>query len=355
MAVTIKDVARLAGVGEATVSRVLNNSGYVKAGTRAQVFAAIKELNYYPNSAAQNLSSNRTNTVAVVVPDITNPFFSDVIRGITTVLNNTPYSLVFFNCDEDPQRQINALDDTLRNRVRGLILSPTNENCPEAARRLCLLQKDQTPVVLLDRDFSGFCLDGVFIDNHYGAYIATKRLLEEGHRRIAIIHGPLDTMPGRDRLQGYLDAYQSFGLTPPEDCCLLGDFRFESGKTMTDRLLALSSRPSAILCCNNMMTMGCLKSLHCHGLETPDDIALIGFDALDKWDLWGENITVVQRATMDMGILAAQMLLKRIDGKSSLAEEHDENNPNRVFLRPQLLIRGSEKFIIQENSITATI
>jgi len=339
MSATIYDVAQHAGVSLSTVSRVINNSGYVKQETRDKIQNAIDALNYIPSSAARNLSKNESNNIAVVIPDITNPFFSEVIKGITKELDKTDFDLIFYNTNENIQKELHALQAIIKNRVRGLIITPIMEASQESKALLKNIQEMGIPIVLIDRDICGLNCDGVFVDNVAGAYEATKLLLNENHRRIAIIHGPTSSIPGRDRLKGYLDAYQSVNVIPPRSLQYTGNFMYESGVEATRKILKSKKRPTAIFCCNNLMTLGCLSVLKENNLKIPDDIAIVGFDELSLYDVITNPITVVSRATTEMGALAVHTLLGRIRQSTELAAV------NRIILQPHLKIRGSEKLI----------
>lgn len=340
MAVTIYDVAKQAGVALSTVSRVINNSGYVKQETRNKVYEAIKTLNYIPSSVARTLSKNESNNIAVVIPDITNPFFGEVIKGITKELDQTEFDLIFYNTNENIQKEYRALQAIIKNRVRGLIITPIAEMAEENKELLKQIQEMGIPIVLIDRDIHGLNCDGVFVDNVTGAFEATKLLLNENHRRIAIIHGPLTSIPGRDRLKGYIDAYQSVNMRALRSLQYVGDFMFESGVSATQKILKSKKRPTAIFCCNNLMTMGCMAALKENHLKIPDDMALVGFDELSIHDIISSPITVVSRATTQMGTLAVHTLLQRIRHPEELPEQ-----PNRIILQPHLKIRGSEKLV----------
>lgn len=344
MAVTIYDVAQHAGVALSTVSRVINNSGYVKQETRNKVYEAIKALNYVPSSVARTLSTNESNNIAVIIPDITNPFFSEVIKGITKELDTTEFDLIFYNTNENIQKEYRALQAIIKNRVRGLIITPIAEMVQENKNLLKQIQEMGIPIVLVDRDIHGLNCDGVFVDNVTGAFEATKLLLNENHRRIAIIHGPLTSIPGKDRLKGYLDAYQAVNIQPARSLQYVGNFMFESGVSATRRILKARKRPTAIFCCNNLMTMGCMAALKENHIKIPDDMAVVGFDELSVYDIISSPITVVSRATTEMGSLAVHTLLRRIRHPGEQPE-----HPNRIILQPHLEIRGSEKLISKTN------
>lgn len=339
MGYTIKDVARLAGVGIATVSRVLNNSGYVKQSTRERVMDAASQLSYAPNIVARSLSRSSSDIIAVIIPDITNPFFSEAIRGITAVLNNTSFSLVFYNTNEDQYVEQRALESLQGRGIAGLIFSPEQENNPVAAEHVRKLQSAGIPTVLLDRDLMEVDCDRVLIDNVTGARRATESLLAAGHRRIAIIHGPENTTPGRERLQGWREALCSYNITPAPELCFSGNFSYESGLEQTIAILSTAPDVTAIFSCNNIMTLGCIKALRDAGRLIPEDIALVGFDGLDS-TLCG-NISHVSRPTAEMGKEAVNILLRRIFAH---LPDYSLCQNERHVMGTDLVLKGSERF-----------
>ncbi len=346
MGYTIKDVAKLAGISIATVSRVLNNSGYVKESTRERVMEAVSQLGYAPNIIARSLSRSSSDTIAVIIPDITNPFFSEAIRGITAVLNNTAFSLVFYNTNEDPHMEQRALESLQGRGIAGLIFAPEQENNPATAEHIRKLQSAGIPTVLLDRDLIGVDCDRVLIDNVTGARRATESLLAAGHRYIAIIHGPENTTPGRERLQGWREALCDHGVIPAPELCFPGSFTYESGLEQSRAILADAPGVTAIFSCNNVMTLGCIKALRDAGLLIPDDIALVGFDGLDS-TLCG-NISHVSRPTVEMGKEAVNILLQRIAAR---LPDYSLCQNERLIMQTGLVLKGSERFCAKDRDM----
>lgn len=340
MNLTIKDIAKLAGVSSATVSRVLNNASSVKKETREQIERIIEENHYVPNVMAQGLSKNESSTVGVIVPDICNPFFCEVIKGIGTVADENGLKIILCDTDEDPQKEVEYLEDLKQLRPKGIIITPISDSNEFNSQYLSLLEGLGIPIALVDRDVKYSNFDGVFIDNIKGAFDATSALLGEGHREIALIAGPKTSKPGRDRLRGYLKAFDMSGLKADESLIYYGDFRLESGYGITKTILGRKDRPTAIFSCNNLMTMGTLKALREAGCRVPDDMALIGFDQNSMLDILDFKISYIARQTTEMGRIAMEILLEQFD--ESLRKDRAVK---RITLIPELVLNGSEKRI----------
>lgn len=334
MAITIREIAESAGVSEATVSRVLNGSPLVQEKTRARIEAVMQKMNYTPSMAARALSNRKTPTIAVIVPDITNPFFSDAISGISQVVRPSEYAVIFFDTNENPAQEVKALNTALSYMVSGIIYCPQSET-NDVGEQIQTLRERNMPIVFLDREIQGLDCSGVFADGYCGAYDAVTALIKAGNRDVSIIHGPVSTHPGRSRLEGYYAAMREAGLPVRPSHVKRGDFKQDSGYRLTLELLAEEQRPDAIFSCNNLMSIGCIKALHENGVRIPDDIAFAGFDELDRFGLLGRGLTVVTRDSVAMGREAAQFLIERIGDP--------EQSTMRVMQKTQLHLRGSEK------------
>jgi DNA-binding LacI/PurR family transcriptional regulator len=324
---TIHDVASRAGVSVATVSRWLAGHN-VRAGE--DVRRAVEELGYRPNASAQSLKTGRQGTIGVVVPDITNPFFAAVVKGLEKAIPNGSYRILLASSDESAEREAEVLAD-LEGRVDGFVLAPANEQ----DRAPLALHRAGVPVVLLDREVSGGEVhDVVLVDNVHGAAAAAEHLLSLGHRRIAMINGPDDTTPGRERRAGFTRALREAGV--PDDPALdfTGDFREESGWTLANRMLDLVDTPTALFSANNQMTIGALKALRSRGVRIPDQLSVVGFDDLALGSLLEPPLTCVTRADEEQGELTMRLLLERLS-------EHAVTPPRRIVLDAHLEVRGS--------------
>lgn len=338
MEITIKDIAKHAGVSPATVSRVMNNTANVSEATKKKVLAAVEKYNYSPNIFAKALSRNESNTIGVVVPDITNPFFGEVIKGIVELVDKNNLIMILCDTGEDSKKEEKHLINLKSQRLKGLIITPTSDSNEFNSHYLSLLEDMGIPIILVDRDVKNSNFDGVFIDNVKASFDATMKLIENGHRRIALISGPEDSKPGRDRKKGYVKALKVSNIALDENIILRGDFKLESGYMHTKAILNMKDRPSAIFCSNNMMTLGCIKALNEYNILVPRDISLIGFDDIEILNILDINITTVKRPTVEMGNIAMELLIERLVNK-------DKDHLKRVVLQADLISRGSELYI----------
>lgn len=336
--VTIRDIAKEAKVSIATVSRVINNSDNVKEETKEIVMKVMKKLNYIPSDIARNLSKSETNMIGVVVPDINNPFFGKIIKGISAVANKE--DLYMFLCDtmESEEKEMKFLKMLGGQRIKGLIITPTMDNEKFNPEYLSVLENLNIPIVLVDRDIKYSNFDGVFLDNIDAAYQAVDCLIKEGHEKIAIIAGLTTSKPGRDRLRGYKKAMVMNALEVDDQYIFYGDFKLESGYELTKKILEMQDPPTAIFVSNNMMNLGCIKALIEKNMKMPDDISLIGFDELEICNIMNINVSVVSSPMAEMGVCAMNMLLDRLKYVDS-----KERDAKRINLHPKLVLKGSEK------------
>ena len=338
---TIVDIAKKAGVSCATVSRVINNTAPVNKETRAKIQAVINEYNFSPNSIANEMAKMAQNTIAVVVPDITNPFFSEVIKGINAEADKLNFNAIFYDTDEDQEKEVAILKKLKSMSIKGLIISPTTDTNEFNGDYLKLLESIGIPIYLIDRDVKYSNFDGVFIDNIKGAFDATCALINEGHKDIAIIAGPKSSKPGRDRLRGYKKAFIMNDIEIQEDLIFYGDYRMESGYELTNKILNLDIRPTAIFTCNNLMSLGSLKSIIEHHLIIPDDIAFITFDEIEVLNILGMKVSSISRPTQEMGRIAVNNLSNKIKNTNSISNIQTDT----ITLIPTLKLLGSEKMI----------
>jgi LacI family transcriptional regulator len=322
----INDVARRAGVSPATISRYLRGQ---RIRSEEAVRAAIKECDYWPTAAARSLRSGVHYAIAVVVPDITNPFFAALVKGIESVFQAGPYSVLLANTDESSELEDTLLADLVR-RVDGVILAPATEQdqTPLHVREAGL------PVVFVDREMTEASFDSILVDNVDGGRQAARHLLGLGHRRIAMISGPLSNTPGRARHEGFVAELQDHEVKLEEEYCIVADFREKGGYDAMLHLLALNERPTAVFAANNLMTIGALRALHSMRVQMPDEMSIIGFDDLDLAEILQPPLTIIDRPMVRQGVLAARLLLTRLI-------DHSAEEPQRVVLPVRLVERGS--------------
>lgn len=321
----IHDVARLAGVSTATVSRYLAGEHVRSA---PAVAAAVKQLSYRPSITARNLRTGRHLAVGVVVPDIANPFFAAVTRGVENVVAPHGLQVAIANSGEDVQLEAEAVD-ALQRRVDGVILAPATETDVVPQR----LASSGLPVVFVDRGVSGANFDLVEVDNADGARQAAEHLVRLGHRAIGLISGPLSSTPGRERHDAFLGALEAMGVQISAEYIELSDFKEAGGYAAMTRLLTLTDHPSAVFVSNNLMSIGALKAASDLGMRIPGDISMLGFDDLDLAPLLDPPYTVIDRPTITQGEEAGRLMIDRLTDPT--------RSPERVILPVRLVVRSS--------------
>jgi LacI family transcriptional regulator len=325
--VTIREVARYAGVSHQTVSRVLNGSPDVAQDTRAQVQQAIRELDYHPNAQAVSLSRNRSGIIGMIVDRAGDSFFGPIVDGACKALTERERFMLL--AETDYIEQPTAIAALLRSRrIDGMILALPLADSLEQAHQIA---QGHLPLVLVDLQYP-IDADYIAIDNLRGGYVATQHLLQLGHRRIGIICGPALLPVSQARLAGYRQAHQDYGIAYCEALVVPGEFRIESGIRGTEYLLGLEHRPTAIFCSDDQMAIGAMRVIAQHGLRIPHDISLIGFDDIQYVEHTYPALTTVHQPLYHMGYLAASHICSAVDG---VAE------PLRVTLVPELIIRES--------------
>ncbi|WP_343209950.1 LacI family DNA-binding transcriptional regulator [Anaerolentibacter hominis] len=334
---TIKDIAARAGVSKSTVSRVINNAGYVNAQTRQKVEAVIRELNFLPSASARSLSRQETSAVGVLIPEIDNSFFGEALRGILEIIDENDLTLICCDTDNNAAREEKALRMLKGQRVRGIILTPAVDYPdPEEAGKVQRLIEDlNVPVVQMDREFAGAGWDGVFYENKASAYAATEILIEEGCRKIGIITGDLKLKIARERFLGYKAALADHGIPMEEDFIYQGDFTIETAYRLTRDMLSADRLPEGMLTCNNRTSLGFIKGLRERNMRPGREIAAIGIDHIPVLDVIGYDYSYVTRDTVEMGREAMRLLLGRIE---------EPDRPARTVMMPyKLALKGSER------------
>ena len=328
---SLQEVARRAKVSIATVSRVMNKSDKVVPETRALVEQAMRELDYRPSRVARRLrmKKGRAHLVGLMIPDIQNPFFTDIARGVEDAAYASEYALLLCNSDDNPEKERFYLNVMRAEAVDGIVLPPFDEG----AAAVVEMVKSGLPVVFVDRCLSKVKTDLVEVDNYRGAFDATAHLIERGHRNIGLIDGPPQISTSRERRRGYLDALAEAGIAVRKDLLRVGDFRQESGRVLAGELLDLKKPPTALFAVNNLMTVGALAAVHQRGLRVPRDVAVLGFDDLPWAESLDPPLTVVRQPAYEVGKQAMELLLKRIIEPA--------RPPVTVRLLPQLIVRRS--------------
>jgi len=307
---TIGDVARRAGVSKVTVSRVLNGAANVNAQTRERVEQAIRDLAYLPNLAARSLRSRQTQTIALVVPDITNVFWTTVARGVEDQAQKKGYSVLLGNTDENPEKQRSYLRAVMQQRVDGVIIAPYNRDSDTI--RPLLDQKIAT--VLIDRKLDGLAIDSVRGDSVGGAYALVSHLIGLGCQRIAMIAGPRGASTAEERALGYCLALRQAGMQLDARWMRWGEYKAAWGEEAAAMLFAGEPKPDAIFAANNQIALGVWEYLLKRGVRVPQDVALVCFDEMADSARLFPFFTVAAQPAYAIGSAAADLLFARIQG-----------------------------------------
>ena len=338
---TITELARRAHVSPATVSRVFSGQGYVSESTRAEILRIAKELNYAPKKyKKRNPASSGGNVIGMVIPDIRNSFYTEIIRAIEETLDKKGYELFVCDSNEDSRKEIRCLAALRQKQIGGLIITPVSDVVEYNADFLMEMNHMGIPVVLLDRDLRGGGLDGVFLDNFKGSYQATQVLVNQGHTHIAMICGPTTSKTGLERLNGDLEALRENQIPIREEYILYGDFMAPSAYALTKKLLKTQKRVTAILTANSRMSVGSLKAIAECGMSVGEDIAFMSYGRADFFEMSGSRISAVSQPVQQIGEECSKILLERIaSGKRA------RNAPRKqIILASELLLYGSERY-----------
>lgn len=328
--VSSHDIAKLAGVSQSTVSRVINNNPRITEETREKVFAAMRELGYTPNAAARTLITGRSHLIGLVVSNIANPFYPLVIEGIVASAEEHDYNVILGNTQESPRRQMDYLKLLVEHQVDGVILTSALASSRDTLEHF---RRGGTPLVLVNRVLDGSNVDSVHIDNRHGGYRATSHLISLGRRRIAYAGGRPDSSTHQHRYEGYRQAMAEAGLAIDKTLVTSGDFTQLSGTISAHHLLAVPERPDAVVCSDDLIALGLIDALLGAGVDVPDDIAVVGFDDIPLASLRQIGLTTVRQPAAELGQRAFQLLLRRLEGQEVDADPVEEVLPAELVVR----------------------
>lgn len=328
---TIYDIALRAGVSAATVSRALNNDRVVKRETKEKIVKIAQELNYIPNSAARTLKHGKTFTIAVILPDIVNEFFSLVARGVEDYAHAQGYSVIICNSDESWQKEQEYIKVVSEKSVDGIVFISTSAK----SNRLQKMAENGLNFVLVDRYLEAN-VDMVLTNNINGAFDAMQHLIRLGHQRIAVINGPQTTQTARERFLGYKKALEEASLELDSALIREGDYRINSGYREMHHLLRLPSLPTAVFVANDLMAVGALDAAEECGVRIPEDLAVVGYDDIPLASRIRPRLTTVAQPKYELGSKAAELLINRLEEDESLKLPQ-----KRIVLEPRLVIRDS--------------
>jgi LacI family transcriptional regulator len=329
--VTIKDVARLSGVSSMTVSRVINGSERVSPETRQRVERAIADLGYVPSRLARGLIRQKTGTLALIVPDVANPFFTLIVRGAEDVARRSGYRMILADTRADLTIERDVIEEMLAHRVDGIMIAPVSDRSKGHLQRLA---RFGVQFVLIDRTVHGIDSDVVVGDSAGGARRLVEHLISLGHRRIGFITESDEVSTARDRREGYEAALTAAGFPLDPGLIVRSTVDPPGGFEGMRRLLELNEPPTAVFTVNNLVALGAIEAVRAHGLEVPDDVALVCFDDIEYASRLYPFLTVMAQPAETLGTLGTQLLLERIEGRAP-------EQPRIVVLPAQFVVRQS--------------
>ena len=319
MAATMKDIAKLTGLGLATISSYFNG-GNVREKNRKKIEEAIEELHYEVNEVARNLKTNATKTIGVVIPELNNVFCAEIITGIEDILRSHGYATMICDCRTDKQLEQEAVEFLSRKRVDGIINMPVDTE----GGHLKDFQKTGKPIVLIDRKIQGVVCDSVLVDNEQAAADALKLLYKKGHRNIGIIGGPEEISTAQERLKGYCRTMEELNLPIRESLIVHGDYTIQGGAKAMETLVENNPDMTAVFVTNYEMTMGAVIGLNELGIRIPERISLVGFDNLPFARACNPKLTIVSQPTEKIAEKTASLMLERLENSESAAETTTE-------------------------------
>lgn len=322
---TINDIAAHANVSVGTVSHVLNDTAAVREALKQRVLKSIEELGYSVNHLSRGLRRNKSNLIGVIIPDIMNPFFPAVVRGVEDLAFKSKYRVLLCNADNDLKKEEAYLADLQSFFAAGIILIPSIDHK--------IIGQGMPPVVCVDRKPPGWEGDSVTVANAEGGYLAAQHLIKMGHRQIGIVRGPLNVTTATERVEGFLRAMHEHDLTVPSEYLQSGSFDQESGYVCALRLLNLLPRPTAIFTASDLMAVGALGAIKSQKLKCPKDVSIVSFDGLAFTEMTEPAITSIFQPSYQLGYSAVRLLLERIDGLDS--------PPQDIVLATELKMKDS--------------
>lgn len=329
---TIKDVAKIAGVSVGTVSNVLNELDTVSEANKSRVMDTIKTLGYKPNKIAASLSKKKTMNIGLIVPDVSSPFYSDLIKGVTETLDTHDYNVFLCSSNSDIGKESKIINDLLSMWIDGIILIPIYSN----KRDIKEMESIDIPIILVNREVKGWARDVVIFDNFGGAYEATNFLIKNNHKKIIILDGPKYSRSFEDRLLGWKTAMEENGLYN-SSLVFRGDFSVESGYDMMLKSLNELAEIDAVFASSDLIALGALTALEERNIKVPDDISIIGFGDIYLSKFLKPSLTTIRRPFYNIGKTAVSILLEKIQGKS------DSEKFKKFIIKGKLEIRNSVK------------
>lgn len=335
---TLSDIAKQLNISVSTVSRALHDHPAINKNTKKKVVQLADKLNYQPNMLALSLLNKTTNTIGIIVPEITSYYFSSVINGIQDLLHDTDYRLFISQSEESFEREKKILETLSKVRVDGFLISPTSET--HDTHHFNKIVENGTPMVIFDRDCEGLNADKVLVDDYDGSFQAVEYLIKTGCRKIAHITGPSILSISKHRLQGYFDALKKYDIPIEKELIFeVGGFTPEFGVEAARALIKLPQIPDAIFAINDGIAIGAMYVIKEAGIQIPDQISVVGFDDEPHSSYFNPPLTSVWQPVYDMGLLSARILLNKLKGKKQIETFRYE------LLKPELILRKSSRIL----------
>lgn len=334
--VTMKDIAKEAGVSIATVSMILNGKDKrIAESTRVKVMDIVKTTNYIPNTAARSLVTNRTKTIGLIMPDIANPFFPEIARGVEDKAREARYSIIYCNTDDNLVQEDRCIDILIEKRVDGVIFTHSADRQGGSAE----LSRIRVPIILIDRDYDLPNVKGkVLVDNFKASYEGVTFLINQGYKKIAYIAGPMNTNTGKDRLLGYERALVDGDIEYNNAYVKTGEYKRQWGTDATNNLIEEGLPFDAIFCGNDMIAIGAMKALKASNIKVPDDVGVMGFDDIYMASMVEPELTTVKQPNYEMGYRATQLLIQAIE-----TDQEESGVQENIILNTELVIRDSTR------------
>jgi len=334
LGVTIKDIAKLAEVSTATVSKIVNNKiDDVSDTTVEKVKKIIKEKNYTPNYLARSMVTKKTKTLGLIIPDIRNPFFTDIAKGAEDSANELGYSILFCNSDDDLEKEITYINSLIEKQVDGIMLAGAAKRDKNRERKINI----NIPIISVDRNAYYKGIEGSLeIDNYTGSYEGVKHLICKGYKRIVFVSGPLDTKPSIERLRGYKNALKDSGIKVDNENIIVGTYERNFGEKIIGTL-DYSLENVGFFCGNDLIAIGLIKSLKENNYKVPEEIGVVGFDDIYISSLISPSLTSVRQPSYKMGYESIQLLIKTLD--------NNNEEKNNITLKTRLIKRESTRRI----------
>lgn len=325
---TIQDIANDLGISKATVSRAINNTKGISPDLRSKVLKYIDEIGYKPSSLAKGLSTGHTNIVGLIFGDVRNPFYAEISFNIQKKLNENGFMVMVFNSEYDPKKELEFIDIAENLHFAGLVLVTAQDKALDER-----LKQINIPIVFVNRSPKGQRNDSVLSDNFHAGYIATLHLIELGHTEIGFIKGPENSSASRLRYEGYLQAIKNYEIPEEKSYIYESNLKFEDGEQIAAQVLKSDRRPTSFIIVNDITSFGFMDHIQKSGFSIPDLFSIVSTDNIALSSMAGIDLTTIDQHAEKMSQIAAQLMLKRLNGST--------DTPERIMLQPELIVRKS--------------